>query len=748
MAFSPVLSGYEGMSKLAAAKAKAALLSTASCAAVAVGLAWPSIGHAADADGAAVLEEVLVYAERREQRLQEVSISASVFSGDELIRKGVVNVHDIQQISPSLAINTYNRSTYINIRGVGIAQSAPTSSPGVAFYIDGTLIPHEFFIDASFYDIASVEVLRGPQGTLSGQNSTGGAVYVRTPDPAFSKYSAKGSFTAGNYGKFSGTVAANAGFSDNVALRLAATHDERDSFSTNVARDDIQPGDLNLDAVRASLAIRTSDDRLKINLRGEYFDSESDNNAVKNRLDPNPDPFVISEDARSIQNRDGYRLSGEVRYDINDSVQGRAVISWQDAETFDQTDGDRTSTALPRPPGSNTGRISNALTGMETLITEVNFLSIGESSLQWVVGGFYMDETIPVNLLRDNFHTVEYVSSSSTIQTEADNTSKSLFGQVNYRVSDQFEILAGARHSWDRQHYTRFQLPGPPIVPFADVQKSREWTGKLGVNYHMNEQTLVYLTASKGYKAGGVNLTANTPNFGPETNFVYELGVKTEFLDRRLRVNGNVFYSDYRDIQLSSLFNALPVTQNAAKGESYGAELEIAGRFDELGFNLGVGYLDATFKGDGICLTNTNAMTPTVPTPPAPAVPCPGGTETVPDGRALPFSPEWTINAGVEYNIAIGGEMTLTPRVQWSYIARQVATPFPSFQTVVPGRNVFDARLTLDVNENISIEGYMTNFTDKTYIAAQVQNSSSADGGIIYGAPRQYGIRFVAKMGE
>jgi iron complex outermembrane receptor protein len=136
----------------------------------------------ADTDRA--LAEVVVTAERREVNLQHVPASATVLSAADLAAQGIDNVGEIQQAAPSVAINTYNRSTFINIRGVGIGQSAPTSNPGVAYYIDGMFIPHEQFIAQSFFDIESIEVLRGPQGTLTGQNSTGGAIYVRTPAPS------------------------------------------------------------------------------------------------------------------------------------------------------------------------------------------------------------------------------------------------------------------------------------------------------------------------------------------------------------------------------------------------------------------------------------------------------------------------------------------------------------------------------------------------------------------------------------
>jgi iron complex outermembrane receptor protein len=129
---------------------------------------------------------------------------------------------------------------------------------------------------------------------------------------------------------------------------------------------------------------------------------------------------------------------------------------------------------------------------------------------------------------------------------------------------------------------------GPPAA-------SEEFTGKAGVNFHMSDDMAIYGTISKGYKAGGVNLTLGTPNFEPETNLVYETGVKTTVLDGRLRINGDVFYSDYKDIQLSSLYNGLPLTQNAASGEAWGAELEVTGRFGGFGVNAGIGWLDATF---------------------------------------------------------------------------------------------------------------------------------------------------------
>lgn len=706
------------------------------------GTAMPAIAMAQARDESTTVSPVVITAERREENLQETSISATVLSGDEIQQKGVDSINDVQQIAPSIAINAYNRSTFINIRGVGIAQSAPTSNPGVAYYIDGILVPHEQFIGQSFFDIGSIEVLRGPQGTLTGQNSTGGAVYVTTPAPVYGADFGLIDLTAGDYGHYRGMGVVNFGLSEHVAARLAVVHDERDSFTTNIGPSPSQPGNSKLDALRLNIAAHTEDDSLTGNFIFEGFDLRTDNNAVKRRGDTiSTDPFVIEEDAISFMNQKGYRASGEVNADVTDGLRLRTIVSWQNGYTKDQTDGDRTDYEPPWLPKTNVGRVSNAVTNFETFTGEVNLLTTDDKPLQWVAGLFELNEFVPVVLLRDNYHTDTVHSSNSTIDAVAHNLSQSAFGQINFRPNQNWEVIAGLRQSQDWQTYTRYAIPGPPPAggyPVVDVASSQETTGRLGLNYFTNDGSLLYGTVSKGYKAGGVNLSAGGGNFGPETNIVYEAGFKTELMNHQLRINGDIFHSDYSDIQLSSLLGGLPVTQNAASGKADGAEFEVTGRFGPLGLNAGVGYLKAKFGAD-TCITDTNAS--------GTDAGCPTGLRFVPQGRVLPFSPEWTLNAGIQYDFT-AGDMFITPRLQWSYISEQNATPFPSTDTIVPERSVFDFRLTADINESTLAEFFVENLTDETYIASQIQSSSSATGGAIYGAPRTYGVRLVKRFGE
>jgi iron complex outermembrane receptor protein len=664
-----------------------------------------------------------------------------VLTAEEVAAKGVDNVLDIQAVAPSVSINTYNRSTFINIRGVGISQSAPTSNPGVAYYIDGMFIPHEQFIAQSFYDIDSIEVLRGPQGTLTGQNSTGGAIYVRTPPPNFEGFSGYIDQTVADADWYRTVAAINVPAGEKFAMRLSGVYDERGSFTDNIGPSSSEPGSGRDASGRAAFRFMPND-AITLDLRYEHFDRKTDYNAIKNRSDAvTADPFTIEEDAISFLNQKGDRASLEARFQLSPDVALRALTSYLDAVTTDQADGDRTATALPVPGnlptnGANTalyrGRVSYTSQELRTWVSEVNLLSTGESPFQWVFGAFYLEEDSPVSVLRDNRNTVNFVQSNSSIITELSNTSASLFGQVDYRFSERWALDAGIRYSEDQQDYTRILIPGPPppgCFPCSSSLESDEMTGRAGLKFFASEDLMFYGTVSKGYKAGGINLDPRLPDYDPETNQMAELGIKSTLADGRLRVNGAVFRSEYEGIQLSSLTAVgtppalLPNTLNAAPADIQGAELELTGRFAALEFNLGLSWLDSEFTRDALLTdsqTNTNRL--------------------VPEGSQVPFAPEVTATAGIQYDLKLGS-WTVTPRLQASYMDEQLSTPFPYVATTVPSRTIADLRLTARPSEKLRLEAFATNLFDETYIAAQVQDASSATGGIIYGPPRQIGVR-------
>ncbi|MFO1014990.1 MAG: TonB-dependent receptor [Caulobacteraceae bacterium] len=721
-----------GLRALAYAPAAAALV-------LAAGLASPVL---AAEDTVTSLPDLLITAERREENLQDVSLSATVMNDEQIAAQGVNRIADLQQVSPSLVINTYNRSTFINIRGVGIAQSAPTSSPGVAYYVNGALIPHEQTIGLTFFDIDSIEVLRGPQGTLSGQNSTGGAIYVRTPAPQFDRATGYIDNTFGDYSWWRAIGAVNIPLTDNLAVRVSAVRDTRASFTTNIGpspytpgqNNPSQPGNVNLIAGRLAVRYQAMSN-LEFNFRYEVFRSDTDFNAIKRRNDVvSTDPFVIEEDAISRQLLKGYRVDGEAAYDITDGIRLRWITSYQSYQSEDVSDGDRTATAPPRPPNSNVGRIGYALTGFNTITHEFDVLSTDENSpLEWVVGGFYLQEDIPVLLLRYQLSTVfRNTAPTSTTQTRAINMSRSVFGQAGWRFNDQWKVIAGLRYTEDSQRYQRILTAGA-----TGLAQSSVTTGRAAVEYTPNDNLMIYGSYSKGYKAGGVNLGVLDPAILPETNYVTELGFKSTLFDGQLRLNGAVYSSQYKNIQLGSIQGAppAPIILNVPKSAIFGAELEATGVYGQLQYNVGVAYLSGELRSAATLSDNT--VTPSV-------------AVVVPAGEDLPFAPHWTFTAGIQYTFNVW-DGTITPRLQYVYIADQFATPFhqtlaQQLVTRVPARNVVDLRVTWQPSDYWRVEGFATNLFDETYIASQVQNSSSADGGIIYGAPRQIGLRVVFQI--
>lgn len=737
-------------------KISKSILLTSACFSLALVVAGPVLaastaeeeaGAAVD-EGSGKLNDIVVTAERRTQNLQDVAISATVLTAADLAERGVRDIRDIQQIAPSVVISNSSRSVFINIRGVGIAQSAPNSVPGVAFYLDGQFIPHEQLIGASLYDIGSIEVLRGPQGTLTGQNSTGGAIYMRTPAPNFGEFSGMVKQTVGSYASYKTELAVNIPLGDSVAVRVSAVHDERDSFTRNIGSSLSQPGDYNLNGVRANLAFESG--RFFLNLRGEYWKSTSGGLVFKNRNDViSANPYVIEQSGQTFFNQRSARAQIDMRYDVTDGIQVKSLTTWLDGYTKEQNDLAQNN-AVPNgtgfftapPPPFSTG-VVNLFTGFETFTTEVDILSTGNGPVQWVAGGFYMKDDVPGSSFIDNFNTTIVAPNLHLFDFLTANRSKSLFANVNWRVNDHWELQVGARHSWDKQRFPINTFLGmtPTAGPLAPLlastlnrsSKFQAWTGKIGVNYHVDDSTMVYLTASKGYKAGGLQLLGGAP-FRPEKNIVEEFGIKTELLDKHLRLNADVFHSAYKNIQILSTLGGAPINQNAAPAEIWGGEIELTGQFDGLGFNIGGSVLNAKFD-KAQCLNNVYKPggSPTLCTGPQ------AGNDFVAKGSRMPFSPKLTFNAGVQYEFAVSPDVSVTPRLQWSHISKQNTTPFQRVENLLDRRDVVDARLGIKVRDRYRVDLFMNNLTDQTFAAAQTQQTLLGSGGIIYGPRRQYG---------
>jgi iron complex outermembrane recepter protein len=711
------------------------------------------------------LSEVTITAEKKSENLQNTSISATVRSFDELKEEGINNVQDLQMEAPGVAIQPpLSSETFINIRGVGIQQTNPVSSNGVAFYIDGQAIPSLIDTVDSFYDIQDVEVLRGPQGTLVGSNSDGGAIFINSVQPSLDAMKGYIEQTFGNYNERRTEGAINVPLGSMFAARVAFVYETRDSFTENLGvgpsspnaklfpGQQNQPGNVDFNAVRAQLLFQPNED-FQYTLRYEPYSSRTDGFAVKPDvaavaplaayykisptayLDPTAvglanQPFKIDYDQNQYFNISGQRSTGTGIWHITPGIELKSVTSYQTGYESDLSDLDYSSA----PANVYLQRRAN----FKTYTQEFNLLSTDNSPFQWVVGGYYLNSHGPLNL--------EFVNGGAgPLSVNSDHVNYAGFASGTYKFTDQWSVTVGGRYSHDLQPYHEFG--DAPIPNAVFTSQDTEPTGEGKINFQVTPETLIYASIANGYKAGGENLQIppiiEPGAFKPEKNVVEELGLKTTVLDGHLRIDGDVFNSRYTDFQIQetlvvSPFPGLtiqaPFTQTPGAARIYGAEAEFTGAFDTLQMNLGGSYLHARTSGV-FAFTSPN-----------------GVDYAIPSDTEVPFAPDFTLTAGVQYGIPMSFGGVLTPRVQFQYQGLQYVTIahdiYPlSLGSDIPGHGTADFRLTYNSGEKWQVEAYVTNLTNHTYIANSLPSAQAgAPPGFAYGAPIQGGGRFTYRF--
>ena len=288
-------------------------------------------------------QDVVITAERRSVNLQKSAIAATVLTGSDLLKKGVVTVDQLQFVTPNLTVQNFGQGNLFNIRGIGKADGSSSVSVGVITYRDGVATFPGYFQDEPYYDIANVQVLRGPQGTFAGQNATGGAVFVTEADPNFGGFHGYLQGQYGNYNDAGLQGAVNIPISDTLALRVAANSEYRDSFYTITGPHTGDPGRLQSNSVRASL-LWAPTDSLKVLLKADYNDINSGGYAADPPTATN-DLFHITNNAHN-EARDVFdRLVLTVSYVLPDGITLKSISGYQKGTTTLATDYDGTSAA-------------------------------------------------------------------------------------------------------------------------------------------------------------------------------------------------------------------------------------------------------------------------------------------------------------------------------------------------------------------------------------------------------------------
>lgn len=710
----------------------------------------------------ASLEEVVVTAERRSQNIQTTSIAMTALSGEEIANKGVRDQTDLQFAVPSLSMTQVGFTENVNIRGIGINLQSPVVVSGVALYRDGLFYPGNILADEPYYDVADVEILRGPQGTFVGQNSTGGALLVTSKSPTLDGTHADIEVQAGNYQEVQVRGAVNLPLSDTWGARVAFNHESRNSFFENLGSRLVQPGKIDQTNMRFGLLF-TPNDSFSALWKSEYNTNSTDGypqrpipGTVYASLAP-ADPWKLNYDRTDLRNDErSVRTGLEIKYRLPNGISIRSISGFQYGQLsilFDEDATNAPTSGSPLPGSYQPQFIHERVTTQE-----IDVLSPEKGFFRWVLGGSYMHRDVPVE-----FTTYTQAGAGTpfpvgtpveAIDVAINNPSDAsgVFGQGTFELTDALELQAGLRYSHDwigsRGRIVVEPNLGNGLVPVATVPNTTPFsdhnvTGKIGLNYKLDASNFLYAFAAKGYKTGGPN-PASTVVFQPETVWDYEAGWKATLLDGHMRSQLGGFYMSYDNFQAQELNIITGGGQQTVfnlQGTSriYGAELQVQGRVSAWSFDAAASYVHSSLGNaqaiDLRTLPNgANGLGPQCAV--GQTANCFDYTPYFQDiaGSQNPYSPKFSANVGAQYALQLPRGI-LTPRLDFSYIGRQFTTVFnnPALDLLEP-RHLLNAQLTYQVNAwQIAIFG--TNLTNQTYVAGQQGNNE------FLGAPRQYGVR-------
>lgn len=690
-------------------------------------------------DSVAALQEVVVTAERREADLQKVPISIIAVSGADLQRSGVKSTVDLQTLTPGLVFTTNAVDGQPYLRGVGSDILNIGTDGSVAVHLDGVYQSRPSSAIQDFLDVRRVEVVKGPQGTLYGRNATGGAINIITNDPDYT-WSGSVRLGSGNYDRRDGDAILNIPLmEDKAALRVGVLATGRDGFTRNLF-DGTRLDDEGLWVYRAKLRLDPRQD-LSIILSGDVIRENSTRNlgAKVDASLPSPavDVFgsVIPADPREVKfDHDSWlrrRITTgtlKVRWDAGPVVLS-SLTSLGTVGALLSLDIDATDVPFSW---------DNMREDSHSLSEELQLASHPGTRFDWVGGLYFLQDrgTQDFQVFFTPFQAnVHYQD------VKSDTTATAAFGQITYHLADRWRLTAGLRYSSERRkadfHETITDLmgiltgiPGGGVIDLRNNASHtwRAWTPKVGMDFDVTPDVMAYASMTRGFKSGGFNLLGSGEMFQPEYIWSYDAGVKSTFLDRRLRVNLSAFYYDYKDLQVN-LFNpatggATSTVTNAASAEIKGIEAEIASRLvSRLDMDASVALLDAKYKR----FESAN--------------PDSGNPFALQElgGNTLPRAPKMTGAAGLQYAWPVGGPRMLELRAEARYQSHTWFDQFNSASVEQGGYTLFNAFATLRSDDHWRVRLYGRNLTDKLYKQSVVRATSLIGTLDFWGAPRTFG---------
>lgn len=706
----------------------------------------------------AVLEEVVVTAQKKSQSIMDVGITMSILDEEAIKDSRIEKTTDVVQFTSNTSVKEQipGLMPIVTIRGVGLNDYNAANSPTTGVYIDEVPLSSLALMSSEYIDLASIEVLKGPQGTLYGRNATAGALSFRTASPSFDSFYSTVNFGVANYESREIDAVVNAPVNDEVALRLAVKalkQDEGYWFNRETNRDVGSRDEL---SGRAQVLWRIDEDTdLLVKFESQKNDNELGSAEFWGVL-PTPGstdcPGSPScANPLGYSDPDGDPFKGDWSIDPEYELNQRALtVRLEHDLGFAELTGVTGFIDFDRKYGSDVD--AGPIAAIEFYNSDdvkqrsTEWRLSGETdALDWQVGVFWAIDEVETQYSGD----LGLFNTTSVSRSEQKASSKAVFANLDWALNEQWSVITGLRVASERKeivgnHYDEVSRPGgsllsgaafgsaPVTLAFLDdsvSDTSLEW--KLGINRTLGENALLFASVSQGTKSGGffTGAASNQQQLLPydsETLRAYEVGIKGALVDTALSFEAALFYYDYQDVQTFIADNSGPVLvqrlSNVDSADIYGADLALTWKpelLEGLTLSSNVGILRSElseFAGAAAGL--------------------------IPKGNDMPDAPELTMQLGANYQRQISQDLELSASVDSRYqgASYRDAANDPLLESDSYWLTNANVKLTIAGGWEISVWG--KNITDKRYLSQGFNQSSLGNGYRVYGSPRTYGLTF------
>lgn len=705
---------------------------------------------------------IVVSARRRDERLQDVPIAVTAFSGEKLEQQGAIDITDLSATTPNVTLENSrgtNSTLTAFIRGVGQQDPVAGFEAGVGIYLDDVYLNRPQSAVLDIYDVERIEILRGPQGTLYGRNTIGGAVkYVTkrlSQDPEFKARAAYGTYDQAEL-----VVTGSVPISDMVRIGASGARLSRGGFGDNLNIAGVENYNKDVWAGRGSLEIGGYGEPVLIRISGDYTKDNSDprngHRLIPGLVSGAPVLNDVFDNRAGLsspkQESEAYGLAMNVSAELSDNVTLRSISAWRKDSSATPIDFD----SLPAIDVDVPARYSNQQTSQEFQ------LAYNSDRLNGLVGFYYLDAQAATVFDVLLFTAVPALPTlNATTEGDVKTKTWSVFGDFTFDITSQLSISAGGRFTHDERNATVLRqtklgrsatFGGTPFVlattsDFNGSETFEQFTPRASISFKPNDDNMLYASYSNGFKGGGFDprgqssQAADTDGdgirseqevfdfflFEPEEVDSYELGYKGSLFDRRLTVALTGFYSDYKNVQIPGsvgcIINGIAtfcgVTTNAAKATFKGVELEanarlvedFAGAGSAITFAGTLGYIDGKFKSYIVNGVDVSGQ------------------------REIQNTPKWTLSGTLGAAIPVGGGMVnASTTVSYRSKTNQFEVPSPLLDQ--PGYALFDANLVWTSEDDMfSLGLHGKNLFDKEYITSGYQFLSTQPDGTLNRTP-------------